>query len=100
MAKKKYADRTALVFDHGLFIDAIALPLAKDFGRVLVHVPWQNGYPRSNAPTIGTGIDGIERVLQPWAPDYFDAIDLFVFPDVYEGDLQEYLVSQGKRVWG
>jgi hypothetical protein len=95
---KKYPGRTALIFDHGLFVDALAVPLAKDFGRVLVHIPWQNGYPRSNAPTIGTGIAGIERVLNPW--DYYDEIDLWVFPDVYEGDLQQFLVDQGKRVWG
>jgi hypothetical protein len=95
---KKYPGRTVLVWDHGLFLDALAVPLAKDFGRVLFHVPWQNGYPRSNAPTIGTGIPGIERVLNPWA--YYDEIDLWVFPDVYEGDLQEFLAKQGKRVWG
>ena len=95
---KKYAGRTALVYDHGLFVDALAVPLAKDFGRVLVTVPWQNGYPRSNAPTVGTGLPGIERVLNPW--DYYDEIDIWIFPDVYEGDLQEFLVKQGKRVWG
>jgi len=95
---KKYAGKTALIYDHGLFIDAVAVPLVKDFGRVLITVPWQNGYPRSNAPTIGTGIDGIERVLNPW--DYYDEVDLWVFPDVYEGDLQQFLVNQGKRVWG
>src|SRR5215831_9530304 len=95
---KKYAGKTALIYDHGLFVDAVAVPLVKDFGRVLITVPWQNGYPRSNAPTIGTGIEGIERVLNPW--DYYDEIDLWVFPDVYEGDLQQFLVNQGKRVWG
>jgi len=95
---KRYGSLTCLVWDHGLFVDALAVPLAKDFGRVLVHIPWQNGYPRSNAPTIATGIEDIERVLNPW--DYYDEIDLWVFPDVYEGDLQQYLVNQGKRVWG
>jgi hypothetical protein len=95
---KKYAGKTALIYDHGLFIGAIAPSLMKEFGRVLVHVPFANGYPRSNAPTIATGIEGIERVLNPW--DYYDEVDLWVFPDVYEGDLQDFLVSQGKRVWG
>ena len=93
---KKYG--TALIWDHGLFLDALAVPLAKDFKRVLYYVPYENAYPRSNAPRIGEGIPGIERVLSPWP--HYDEIDLWVFPDVYEGDLQEFLVSQGKRVWG
>ena len=29
-----------------------------------------------------------------------DEADLFVFPDLHNGPLQEYLVGQGKRVWG
>ena len=47
---------------------------------------------------IGQGIKEIERVDEPWS--HLDEADLIVFPDVYEGALQEYLVSQGKRVWG
>lgn len=94
---KRYGDKTCLVWDHGLFVE-LAIALAKDFGRVLYHVPWQNGYPRPNAAIIGAGIAGIEPVLSPW--DHYADIDLFVFPDVYEGDLQQFLVNQGKLVWG
>ena len=92
-----HKDRTVCVYDHGLFVE-LAVTLSKDFGRVLYYVPWENGYPRSNAPRIGQGIKGVERVSSPWG--FVDEIDLWVFPDVYEGALQEYLVSQGKRVWG
>ncbi len=89
--------KTALVWDNGIFTE-IAVTLSKTFGRVLYYVPWTSGMPKSNALLIGEGIDGIERVASPWA--HYDEIDLWVFPDVYEGDLQEWLVSQGKRVWG
>src|SRR6266704_795030 len=89
--------KTALVFDNGIFAE-IAVTLAKDFGRVLYYVPWTNAYPKSNALLIGHGVEGIERVSSPWP--YFDDIDIWIFPDVYEGELQEWLAAQGKRVWG
>jgi hypothetical protein len=89
--------KTALIWDNGLFAE-FAVTLAKDFGRVLYFSSWVNGYPKSNAKMIGFGIPKVERVDEPWS--HLDEVDLFVFPDVYEGGLQEYLVSQGKRVWG
>lgn len=89
--------KTALIWDFGIFA-GMAVSLAKDFGRVLYYVPWANGYPKSNARSIGKGIDGVERVDSPWP--YFDDIDIWIFPDVFDGELQEHLVSQGKRVWG
>jgi hypothetical protein len=89
--------KTALVWDNGIFTE-IAVLLAKDFGRVLYYVPWTSGMPKSNALMIGEGVEGIERVASPWS--HFDEIDIWIFPDVYEGDLQQWLASQGKRVWG
>lgn len=94
---KSYKSKTVLVYDNGLFAE-LAVTLAKDFGRVLYFCPWTNAYPKSNSLLIGHGIDGVERVSEPWS--YIDKVDLFVFPDVYEAGLQEYLVKAGKRVWG
>jgi hypothetical protein len=94
---ESHKDRTICVVDNGLFLE-IAITLSKHFGRVLYYAAWTNGYPKSNALRIGQGIKGIERVASPWP--YFDEIDLWVFPDVYEGELQEHLVKMGKRVWG
>lgn len=89
--------KTCLCWDNGIFT-AIAETLAKDFGRVLYYVPWTSGMPKSNPLMIGEGINGVERIASPWS--YFDDIDIWIFPDVYEGDLQDWLVAQGKRVWG
>lgn len=89
--------KCACVYDYGLFVE-LAVTLAKDFGRVLYYCPWQDGYPKSNALLIGTGLPGVERIKSIWP--HLDEIDLFVFPDVYEGPLQEHLVSIGKRVFG
>lgn len=89
--------KTALVWDNGIFTE-IAVTLAQSFGRVLYYVPWTSGMPKSNALMIGEGLDGVERIASPWS--HFDEIDIWIFPDVYEGDLQDWLASKGKRVWG
>jgi len=89
--------KCALVWDNGVFTE-IAVTLAKSFGRVLYYTPWTSGMPKSNGLLIGHGVEGIERITEPWP--YYDEIDIWIFPDVYEAGLQEWLVSQGKRVWG
>jgi hypothetical protein len=89
--------KTCLCWDNGIFTD-LAVTLAKSFGRVLYYAPWTSGMPKSNALLIGHGAEGVERISSPWP--YFDDIDIWVFPDVYEGELQEWLAAQGKRVWG
>lgn len=94
---QSYRGKTVCFYDYGLFVE-LAVTLAQGFGRTLYYVPWQDGYPKSNARLIGHGVPGIERVDSIWP--YLDEIDLFVFPDVYEGPLQEHLVKLGKRVWG
>jgi len=92
-----HRSRTCLVYDHGLFVE-LAVTLSRDFGRVLYYSPWETCAPKSNSRRIGEGVEGIERVAD-WA-SHIDEVDLWVFPDVYEGPLQEYLAKLGKRVWG
>lgn len=92
-----YRNRSLCIYDYGLFVE-LSATLSKDFGKVYYYCPWQDGYPKSNSLLIGTGIDGVERISSIWP--HLDDIDLFLFPDVYEGPLQEHLVSMGKRVFG
>lgn len=89
--------KTALVYDNGVFAE-LAVTLSKSFGRVIYYCPWTSGMPKSNARLIGSGIDGVERVDDPWS--CYDEVDIWVFPDCYESGLQEHLVKHGKRVWG
>lgn len=89
--------KCCLVWDNGVFT-ALAETLAKSFGRVIYYVPWTSGMPKSNARLIGSGLDGVERVDDPFT--YFDDVDIFIFPDVYEAGVQEWLAKQGKRVFG
>lgn len=92
-----FSGKTVCVVDNGLFV-SIAEKLSESFRRVLYWMPWVNGFPKSNQLIVGEGIEGIERIRYLW--DHVDEVDLFVFPDVYFGDIQEELVRRGKRVFG
>lgn len=93
---RDHSSHTALVIDNGLFVE-FAVRLAKDFGKVYYYSPWESAFPTTNRMIVGA-VPGVERVLSVW--DIVDKVDLFVFPDVCYSELQEYLVGQGKRVWG
>lgn len=89
--------KTCLIYDHGLFVD-LATTLSKDFGRVIYVNEWQCAFPTSNALKIGTGIPGVEGRDDIWS--VFDQVDVFVFPDSFDGPMQLHLESLGKAVWG
>lgn len=90
-------DKTVCVIDNGLFVD-FACRLAKDFKEVLYWTPWVSAFPKSNNRLIGYGLEELKRIQYPW--NHVDSVDLWVFPDVYFGDMQQELIRQGKRVWG
>lgn len=76
----------------------LARHLAKTYGRVLYHTPWESSFPTIDAACIGDGFECIERCQDIWGAR--DEIDLFVFPDILFGGLQEELRRQGFPVWG
>lgn len=92
-----YSDKSVLLWDRGQFT-FVAEKLAESFGQVKYYVPVESGFPTSNIGLMGVGLDGVERVYEFW--DHVNSADLIVFPDVYDGDAQEYLRSLGKPVWG
>lgn len=96
-ARVNLKDKVALVYDNGLFVE-IAKTLSKSFKKVYYYMPWKNGFPKSNQYIVGEGMEGIERIYDFW--DYVAKCDIFIFPDIYDGDLQLELVRQGKNVWG
>jgi len=85
------------VVDNGIFAE-IARSLSRSFGKVYYTSPWVADFPTSYKTELGEGFPDFERVDDIW--DIVDGVDLFVFTDLHQGPLQEYLVSQGKRVWG
>jgi hypothetical protein len=92
-------NKTVLVVDSGMFME-LAIRLSKDFGRTLLYTDWKSEYPKSQDDMIGIGVPGIDRVSDLWKAIDNEDIDLFVFPSIYNGDLQLHLESLGKRVWG
>lgn len=92
-----FSTRSACVIDNGLFCE-FAVRLAKDFGTVYLWTPWESAFPQTNKLLVGTGLEGVTKVESIWP--IINKVDLFVFPDVGYGPLQEYLVSIGKRVFG
>jgi hypothetical protein len=90
-------EKTVCIYDDGLFM-FLAERLARDFKVCYLFTPWKSDYPRAQDDAIGEGIKGVKRISDFW--DYIDEIDLFVFPGLYQGDIQNHLVDLGKRVWG
>ena len=97
---KNVSDVVACVVDSGLFCEQ-AVTLAKTYKRVLYCVPGaiQCAFPRLNNTKIGIGLEGIE-VVESIFGDFFDEVDLWIFPDVYLATTQLFLERLGKVVWG
>ena len=91
------ASKTVCIVDRGLFCDVSTI-LAQSFGRTLLNIETLTNSPTSSQLRVGEGLDGVEKIASIW--DHLDEIDLFVFPDLYQGPLQQYLSEQGYRVWG
>jgi hypothetical protein len=88
---------TVCVVDNGLFAE-LARTLSRSFAKVYYTSPWVADFPSSTKVELGEGFPEYERVKDIWG--IIDEVDLFVFPDLHQGPLQEYLQDQGKRVWG
>lgn len=89
--------KTVMIIDNGLFV-SFARMLGKSFGKTYYHVPWQTAFPMSSSLSIGKGFDEIERVRYPL--DFIDKVDLWIFLDLYQHDLQLFLEKTGHRVFG
>lgn len=90
--------KTCLVVCSPLFI-SLAERLARDFKKTYLHIPVSGSFVTMNAGRVGTGLKGVEKVDSVFGA-HFDKVDLFVFPDLGYNDLQVYIETLGKRVWG
>jgi predicted RNase H-like HicB family nuclease len=97
MDKVDLSEKSVLFYDNGLFIE-LAIKLSKTYKKVYYYVPWKNSFPKRNLAQIGQGISGLERIYNFF--NYIDKVDIIVFPDVYDGDLQEFLINKGYKVFG
>lgn len=87
------------ILDYGTFI-GLADGLSKKCKRVSYHSPHQQEYLGIDRCVIGDGMERFERVDEYLDPEFFNSVDLWVFPDIEFGGLQKYLRSIGKLVWG
>ncbi len=97
LEKVNLKDKVCCVVDNGLFVE-ISLRLAKDFKEVLYFTEWRSSFPSKRGVMVGEGLEGITRINNLF--EVIDKVDVFVFPDCYDGDLQTYLRQQGKFVFG
>lgn len=95
--KTDLSTKTILVCCNPLFAD-MASRLARDFGKVYLHVPHAGSFPTMNAGRVGYGLEGVELVDSVFG-EHFDEVDLFVFPDLGHAALAVHLETIGKRVW-
>lgn len=95
--KVDLARRSALVIDNGSFVE-VAQMLAKSMARVYYWCAWKTAFPTRNSLLVGTGIPGVERVIDFW--DVLDKVDIVVAPDIYYGGLCTHLENLGHKVWG
>lgn len=95
---KPYGNKTIMVCDNGLSVE-LAIMLSKSYGKVYYYCPWkQGGYPKIEQYWIGRGIDNIISIEDLW--DHSDGTDIFVFTDIFDGDVQIHLQKLGKLVYG
>ena len=95
--KKKYADKTCIVYDHGSFV-SVAQRLARDFGQVYYYSPCKDTFAQYKKTKVGFGLEGVQRINNFF--DFLDEADLIVFPDIMDADLQLHLDDLGYKVWG
>lgn len=91
-------DRTAIVIDNGLF-QGLAHRLSKEYRQVLYWRPWVGSFSHPNDFYVGSGYENIEKI--PHYEHYFDDPSItWVFPDLHYPELQQWLRSIGRHVWG
>ena len=95
--ERKKINKSVLVYDYGLFT-CLAKTLSQYFEKVYYYYPCRSKYPKYNEKYVGTGFTEFE-VVESFA-NVKDNVDLFIFPDIYDGDIQLELEAEGKLVWG
>lgn len=92
-------DATVTVVDSGLFTE-LAVRLTREIRTVRSHVPWEDEFPTLNDRAIGSGLEKIEWVEDPYTDDIFETTDAYIFPDIFRAGDQQLLARAGKPVFG
>lgn len=92
------SNKSVLIYDLSGLYTHIAEAIVPAFGSVKYASQWETGFSNVDDFLPGYGLEGIERVKDPF--EHIEKVDLVIFPDVGMGGLQEYLRRQGIPVWG
>ena len=87
-----------LILDSGGMHASTAKALADEGNEVFYFVPYHKPYAKFKDFATGTGVPGIIKILDP--AEYYDTVDLIVFPDVGMGQTCQYLRDKGYPVFG
>ena len=95
------SNKRAIVFDRGGLYTYWAQKQGEYYGKLDYYMPDSNAYPESPRAQIGKGLQEIRRITD----EQFFALlkkdkQTVLFPDCYDGALQDYLRSQGHDVFG
>lgn len=96
---KETKDVVCLIADYGYF-PSLAEALSHHYKKVYYYSPTETEFKDINRCVIADGLPNVERLDNFLAPERLKEIDLFVFPDLDFGSLQQHLKSLGKAVWG
>lgn len=96
---KPIEDVVCAVLDFGTFID-VAVMMSKICKKTYYHSPINNEFLDVKKCVLGTGIPDITRLDGFMHPDIVKEVDLWICPDIGYDDIQAYLKSIGKKVWG
>ncbi len=99
MQNKKVEEVIACVLDYGSFT-GLAEKFAETMKKVYYYSPVEKEFRDIKDAAIGEGLSKVIKLENIFDLDIFKTIDLFVFPDIGYGGLQEHLRSLGKSVWG
>ena len=92
-------NRSCMIVGGGLFLH-IAEAMTRYFGKVYYYNPRWNAEEFLDSKTMymGDGLPGVTACRDFWKT--VPGVSLFIFPDIYNGDLQLELVRRGYNVWG
>jgi hypothetical protein len=93
-------DARLTVVDNGLFT-ALAERLARECKHPVNYaVQWEAEFPVINDRFLGSGLENVRRIEDPYVNAVVDATDVYVFPDIFHAGKQQLLERVGKKVWG
>lgn len=96
---KAIEELVTCTMDYGSFL-GLADCLGRRVKESHYYSPFEQEFLAIDRCVIGDGFRHFKRVDEYMDPDFFESVDLWVFPDIGYGGFQRYLRSLGKAVWG